>query len=114
MRLGDVTAIYRQSAGLWWEDRLRPVIEAIVNLTLNILLVKHLGVNGVILSTIISIIVINIPWATYVLFKYYFKISAGEVFAKMMGYSLKAILCCAVAFAVCKNIHISSLLGTIF
>ena len=66
------------------------------------------------LSTIISIIVINIPWATYVLFKYYFKISAGEVFAKMMGYSLKAILCCAVAFAVCKNIHISSLLGTIF
>lgn len=114
MRLGDVTAIYRQSAGLWWEDRLRPVIEAIVNLTLNILLVKHLGVNGVILSTIISIIVINIPWATYVLFKYYFKISAGEVFAKMMGYSLKAILCCAVTFAVCKNIHISSLLGTIF
>lgn len=114
MRLGDVTAIYRQSAGLWWEDRLRPVIEAIVNLTLNILLVKHLGVNGVILSTIISIIVINIPWATYVLFKYYFKISAGEVFAKMMGYSLKAILCCAVAFAVCKNIQISSLLGTIF
>lgn len=114
MRLGDVTAIYRQSAGLWWEDCLRPVIEAIVNLTLNILLVKHLGVNGVILSTIISIIVINIPWATYVLFKYYFKISAGEVFAKMMGYSLKAILCCAVAFAVCKNIHISSLLGTIF
>ena len=42
----DVTAIYRQSAGLWWEDRQRPIIEAATNLALNIILVKYLGVNG--------------------------------------------------------------------
>lgn len=113
MRLGDVTAIYRQSAGLWWEDRQRPIIEAATNLALNIILVKYLGVNGVIISTIISIVVINIPWATHILFKYYFKMNAKQVFMEMFKYSLKAVLCCFVTYFVCNNINVGSLFGTI-
>lgn len=113
MRLGDVTAIYRQSAGLWWEDRIRPVVEAVVNLTLNILLVRKFGVNGVIISTIVSIVFINIPWATYILFKYYFKISIKETFMLMLSHVVKAMLSCFICYIICVQINISSLFVSI-
>ena len=67
-----VCPIYRDAAGLWWQDRYRPVVETVVNFSLNVLLVKFVGVSGVMLSTIFCIVFIEGTWGTRVLFKYYF------------------------------------------
>lgn len=83
-QIGAVAATYRQSAGLWWEDKLRPIVESIANLVLNILSVKYFGVVGVLMSTIITIIFINIPWASYILFKYYFNKNVYVYWMKMI------------------------------
>lgn len=64
--------IYRDAAGLWWQDRYRPIVETVVNLTLNILLVRFIGVVGVMLSTIFCIVFIEATWGTRILFKHYF------------------------------------------
>jgi len=54
--------VYKDAAGLWHEDRFRPLISAVINLGLNLLWVKPLGIYGVLLSTVISIVVVSLPW----------------------------------------------------
>lgn len=105
MKLGDIAAVYRQAAGIWWEDKFRPIVESVVNLAVNIVLVKYIGVDGVLVSTIISIVCINIPWATYVLFKVYFKMSIKEVFFKYIRYFIETTALCAVVYGICSRIN---------
>ena len=105
MKLGDIAAVYRQAAGIWWEDKFRPIVESVVNLAVNIGLVKYIGVDGVLVSTIISIVCINIPWATYVLFKVYFKMSIKEVFFKYIRYFIETTVLCAVVYGICSRIN---------
>lgn len=105
MKLGDIAAVYRQAAGIWWEDKFRPIVESVVNLAVNIVLVKYIGVDGVLVSTIISIVCINIPWATYVLFKVYFKMSIKEVFFKYIRYFIETTVLCAVGYGICSRIN---------
>ena len=53
---------YKDAAGIWHEDRFRPLITAIVNLCLNLLFVHILGVYGILLSTLLSMLFVGIPW----------------------------------------------------
>ena len=72
MHFSRVCYIYRQASGLWWQDRFRPIVETVVNLVLNVLLVKFIGPSGVMFSTIFCIVFIDGTWGTRVLFKHYF------------------------------------------
>lgn len=47
---------YKDAAGLWEIDKYRPVTEVIVNLCLNLLMDKMLGLEGIVLSTIIYVV----------------------------------------------------------
>ena len=58
--------LYKDASGMWNADRLRPYIEIFVNLIINIILVQLLGINGVIISTIICMLLISFPWETKV------------------------------------------------
>ena len=65
-----VTVInFKDAAGIWNADFWKPYVAAIVNLFTNILLVNLIGINGVFISTIICMVLINFPWETNVLFK---------------------------------------------
>lgn len=54
--------VYKDAAGLWHQDRFRPLAAAALNLGLNLLTVQTWGLYGVIISTIVSMVVISIPW----------------------------------------------------
>ncbi|MCD7819641.1 MAG: polysaccharide biosynthesis protein [Lachnospiraceae bacterium] len=56
-----IVITYKDAAGIWWEDRLRPYVVMAVNLIGNLIMVQLIGIYGVILSTILSYIV-SIPW----------------------------------------------------
>lgn len=60
--------------GLAWYQKYKPVFESIVNLGLSILFITvfHLGVDGVLLGTIISSITISCWFEPYVLYKHGF------------------------------------------
>ena len=49
---------------MWNIDNKKPYIEILGNLTLNIILVNWIGINGVIISTIISMLCISLIWET--------------------------------------------------
>ncbi len=103
-QIGNVVAIYRQAAGLWWEDKTRPIIETFANLILNILSVKYFGVVGVLLSTIITIVFINLPWASHVLFKHYFKKHVKIYWLQMIGGIIPVLLSTIVTYIICQTV----------
>ena len=69
-------AAYKDAAGMWKKDKYRSITAAIVNLLLNLLTIHTLGVYGVILSTVVSMLFINIPWIIKNLMKDVFGMSA--------------------------------------
>ena len=71
-KMMEIVNVYKDAAGLWEYDKYRPLVASAVNLVLNIVLVQIIGIYGIIISTIVSIIFIIFPWSTYILFKKYF------------------------------------------
>lgn len=107
LSLGDVRSVYTTNAGLWWEGRYRSIMESIVNIVLNVLLGKYLGVIGVISATIFSILVINFGYGTHIVFKYYFKNDKLNYFFKVQAYCAAVVtLSCVVTWNICVRIHI--------
>lgn len=108
-RVTTMTYTYREAAGLWWEDRFRPLVATVVNLILNILLVQIIGINGVIISTLICTIFINAPWGTYVLFKNYFKKPLKEYFGQIFYYLIITNLAGFVTLGICNLLQTTGL-----
>lgn len=69
----DMMYVYQEAAGLWYENRFVPLIASITNLVLNIILVQLIGLSGILISTIVSVLFIYSIGYAYVLFKYYFR-----------------------------------------
>lgn len=63
---------YKDACGLWKVDKYRPMIEAIVNLLINIILVNIIGLKGIVISTIVSMLFVGIPWEINKFIKGYF------------------------------------------
>ena len=109
-RITTMQYTYREAAGLWWEDRFRPLIATAVNLTSNIILVKLIGMNGVIISTLICTIFINVPWGAIILFKNYFHKSAKEYFCHLLYYIFITIIVGGISFFICSLIKSDEIL----
>lgn len=77
---------YKDAAGIWYSDRYRPLITAIINLIMNVILVQVIGLYGILLSTIVSLVFIGIPWLLHNIFNFLFK---GESIIKYVLYLLK-------------------------
>ena len=55
-------SVYKDAGGIWHEDRFRPVISGLANLIINLILVKIIGLYGIVISTILSQVCISLPW----------------------------------------------------
>lgn len=52
--LCQATLVFRDSIGLFWTDRYKSIVEAIINIVASIILVNYLGVVGIFIGTLIS------------------------------------------------------------
>lgn len=87
--------LHKEAAGMWRETWLQPYLSVITNLTCNILLVKWIGLPGVILSSICARAFIEMPWDAITVVKGYFKTGLKQY---MKGVVLVAF---QVAVSVC-------------
>lgn len=101
-RVSTMTFTYREAAGLWWEDRFRPLVAAIVNLGVNLLLVRIIGVDAVIISTILCTLFINIPWGSYILFKNYFQRKSWHYYIQLIIYTVITTCVAAITWGICS------------
>ena len=67
---------FKAAASLWKGDRWKPIVAGAANLAISVALVVWLPeewkLDGVIFGTIVSLLLIQIPWETHVLFTGYF------------------------------------------
>ncbi len=99
-QIRKIPVVYKDAAGIWWEDRFRPYVCMVVNVVLNVTLVQVIGVSGIILSTVFSLVV-SIPWENYTIFRYVFRRSSREYYAKMGSYALVSLVGCGVCWWLC-------------
>ena len=93
--INQLLNVYKDAAGIWHEDKWRPFVTALVNLGLNILTINYLGVYGVILSTVVSIIVVGMPWLLHNIFTVLFPRK------ELMGYLINLFKYSAIAVVIC-------------
>lgn len=91
-------SVYKDAGGIWHEDRYRPLISGIVNLILNVILVKFIGLYGVVLSTILSVLFISAPWIIKNVFKLIFKSSPKKYVLKLCWNTLWIFISASVSF----------------
>lgn len=105
---------YKDAAGIWHEDRFRPFFTAITNLLLNLIMVNFFGIYGVILSTVLSTVIVGIPWLLHNLFTLLFdtKYLWGYL-CKIVMYFLVTVIASAITYFLCSLINLSDFLTLI-
>lgn len=100
---------YKDISGKWHEDRFRPLITAVTNLIINIILVKYMGLYGILLSTIISFIFINIPWLYHRIFIDVFETKNKKNYFIYLIHKILIIFIIAVmSFFICNILPLNS------
>lgn len=100
------------AAGLFTRDRIRPLIEAALNLVISIVLAKEIGIAGVFIGTCISSLFTCYWRQPYLLYKHVFKNSPSHFIINQIIWVVLTCIMCFVTQLVCKNIPIT-LLGFI-
>ena len=100
-QIRKIPVVYKDAAGIWWEDRFRPYVCMIVNVVLNIILVQMIGISGIILSTVFSLFV-SIPWENYTIFKYVFHRSSKPYYGKMFLSAGTMVIAGAITLWLCS------------
>lgn len=98
---------YKDAAGIWHEDRFRPLVTAGTNLGLNLLLVQVWGIYGVLLSTVVSTLFVGMPWLLHNLFTVLFDAHQLKGYLKkLLWYALIVLLSWLVCAGICSFIRL--------
>jgi hypothetical protein len=96
--------MFKDSAGIWKMDRWRPLTAALVNLGLNLATVQWIGLYGVLLSSVVSIVFIQIPWLLRNLFQAVFpRADRGRFVRLFCGLTAVALISCAASWFICSR-----------
>ena len=101
---------YKDAAGIWHEDRFRPLVTAAANLTMNLIMVRFWGVYGVLLSTVLSMLLIGMPWLLDNLFSTIFEKGMMKGYLKkLLQYACATGGICTGSVVVCRVIPLSGI-----
>jgi Membrane protein involved in the export of O-antigen and teichoic acid len=91
----QATLTFKNAFGLFWYDRYKAIVEAVVNLIASILLAQQFGISGVFIGTLISTMTIDFWVEPAVLFRHGFHRSPMPYFTR---YAFYTVLAFAVGF----------------
>lgn len=100
----QLLSVYKNAAGIWHEDRFRPLISGLANLALNLIMVKFIGLYGILLSTIISIYFISAPWLLHNVFTLIFPGKFKDYRKDLVAYMSVIIVVTFITSRVCNLI----------
>lgn len=95
-----LASAYKDAAGIWHEDRFRPLISGIANLGMNLVMVQFWGLYGIIVSTILSSGFISSPWITHNLFTLIFKGKFKNYLPRLIYETVMVIVCMLASFFI--------------
>lgn len=106
----SVTTSFRNAYGLFYKARFRPILMVILNIAISIILVKPLGVSGVIIGTIVSTLLTTAWLDPYVLYKYGFCKNPTKYFITYMIYMIIYLITLFVSYNLFSKIFISNII----
>ena len=92
--------MFKDAAGLWYEDRKRPYVTMSVNIVLNVISVQIIGIYGIILSSVFAFC-ISVPWANHTLFTNLFKITPWKNILEMIKTGIVTLFASLVTYVIC-------------
>lgn len=100
---------YVGAAGLWNKTLPRQIISAVMNVVLDILLVKNYGIAGIVFASFATNTIISLPMDIYVTYKsiLHKKVSSG--FMKIIFRTLLATFICGITYMLSTRIAASGL-----
>lgn len=102
---------FRTALGLFWNDRYKAILESVMNLGISIPLTMYLGLVGVKLGTLLSMLLTSFWIEGYILFRQYFKKSPkGYLFKQACCAALTLLLGAGTQYA-CRLIPSQSVLA---
>ena len=96
---------FRDSLGLFWYDRYKSIIEAVINLVTSIVLALYFGTAGVFLGTLVSTVLVPLWLEPYVLYKHRMKQPLKNYFIKLGVYTLVMLLGGVLTHVICSYIE---------
>lgn len=103
--------VYKDAVGMWDIDRTKPYIEIVANLAINIVLVQIIGINGILISTIVSMLFVSIPWETKVFIDRFYKGGLNVYVILVLRYFLFTVIAGITTYIICNFISMGGFIG---
>ena len=100
--------LFKDSAGIFYEDRFMPIIEVITNLIISIVLAKLIGLPGVIIGTIISTLIVCIYGHARYVYKPLFNRNRISYLLEHSKYILLAVFDTGITFLIISFIKLDN------
>ncbi len=108
MQYTSLFGVYKDAAGIWHEDRLRPLCVSVINLILSVILVNVWGINGVVIATLVAMIIVGIPWILKNLFSTIFETHMlGNYLKTFIAYVIVTLISAGITYFICTYINLS-------
>jgi len=105
---------FRTSNGLFKQGKYRPVIMVAINIIVSVILVKRIGITGVIIGTVFSRAVTLFWYDPYLIHKMVFKKPVRRYFYKYILYGLVTFVGSAISSWLLSALNIQNLLLNVF
>ena len=107
---------FKTAAAIWKQDRWKPIVAGVVNLAFNLAFVIWLPddykLDGVIFSTIISYVAIQIPWETNVVFTHFFnRAQARTYWLTHLCFAIFTVVLCGVTWWTVSLVSLDGIMG---
>lgn len=91
---------FKDAAGLWHKDKLRPYVSMLINVISNLVLVQIIGIYGIVLSSILAFM-ISVPWINKVLFNNLFDRSSRKNLLCIVSMILLIVVASCLSYLLC-------------
>lgn len=105
-----ITTSYTNGCGLFVKDKIRPLIEAAINVVVSIVWVKVYGIAGVFMGTIVSHLLTVFWREPYILFKFEFRKSTASYWKLFGEYGVLTFVLCFVCSAIKSKLYVANTL----
>ncbi|WP_133966024.1 oligosaccharide flippase family protein [Eubacterium limosum] len=111
VEINQLLNTFKDAAGIWHEDRFRPLVTAIVNLGMNLIMVQFWGIYGVIFSTALSMLSVGMPWLLHNIFTVLFdKDYLVPYLKKLLFYVFAVFVAAILSYWLCSVMQLPDIL----
>lgn len=107
--INQLLNLYKDAGGIWHQDKFRPLVTAIVNVSMNLIMVQFWGIYGVLLSTALSMLFVGMPWLFHNLFTTLFEKHNLKLYLwRIMLYTGTTVVVCTISVIICNFVNLNN------